>query len=125
MLPLPAWYGCSITRLLERVDFTGRMKLSRRGLIETATVLWLRGGTAYSFPCFLGSLQPCGARFVAGRGVTGVAAVSGAAGPLRASNDRMVCLCLGRLVIAVSGFLRTGRPVDALSWSVAVTGASG
>nr|DAN94573.1 MAG TPA: hypothetical protein [Caudoviricetes sp.] len=29
---------------------------------------------------------------------------------LRDSNDRSVCLCLGRLVIAVSGFLRIGRP---------------
>nr|DAV63570.1 MAG TPA: hypothetical protein [Caudoviricetes sp.] len=29
---------------------------------------------------------------------------------LRDSNDRSVCLCLGRLVAAVSGFLLTGRP---------------
>lgn len=43
MLPLPAWYGCSITLLLERVDFTGRIKCPVGGLIETATCGVARG----------------------------------------------------------------------------------
>nr|DAK51749.1 MAG TPA: HNH endonuclease bacteriophage, HNH Endonuclease, DNA.52A [Caudoviricetes sp.] len=53
--------GCSITLLLERVDFTGRIRWPVGGLIETRNRgVGLRGGTAYSFPCFLGSLQHAG-----------------------------------------------------------------
>lgn len=59
--------GCSITLLLERVDFTGRTKWPVGGLIETRNRgVGLRGGTAYSFPCFLGSLQPLGVLILAG-----------------------------------------------------------
>lgn len=43
MLPFPAWYGCSITLLLESVDFTGRIKCPVGGLIETATCGVARG----------------------------------------------------------------------------------
>lgn len=50
MLPSPAWYGCSITLLLESVDFTGRMKMSRRGLIETAAVCGCAGERLIPFP---------------------------------------------------------------------------
>ena len=51
------------------------------GLIETRNRgVGLRGGTAYSFPCFLGSLQPLGVLFLLGHAMSG-AAVSNAAGP--------------------------------------------
>lgn len=75
--------GCSSTILLGFVDFAGRMKRPVEGLIETATIgVGLRGETAYSFPCFLGSLRPQRWRaFLAGVRTQRRMAVSSAAGP--------------------------------------------
>nr|DAX35004.1 MAG TPA: hypothetical protein [Caudoviricetes sp.] len=70
----------------------------------------LRGGTAYSFPCFLGSLQPLSAFFLAGRAMLGCGCQQccwPSYGTQMLGGD---CLCLGRLVAAESGFQRTGRP---------------
>lgn len=103
--------GCSITLLLERVDFTGRIRWPVGGLIETRNRgVGLRGGTAYSFPCFLGSLQLLSVLILAGARNVRMWLSATLLALLRDSNDRSVCLCLGRLVIAVSGFLWTGRP---------------
>lgn len=126
MLPFPAWYGCSITLLLESVDFTGRIKCPVGGLIETATCGVARGNGL--FLSLFSRFSPATWRGVLLLGVAPQGRVWPSAvllALLRASNDRMVCLCLGRLVIAVSGFQQTGKPVDASYWSAATTGANG
>ena len=103
--------GCSITILLEFVDFTGRTKRPVGGLIETATVgVGLRGETAYSFPCFLGSLQPFGVLFLLGCAFSWGRLSAVLLALLRGFNVGGGCLCPGRLVAAVRGFQLTGRP---------------
>ena len=103
--------GCSITILLEVVDFTGRMKRPVGGLIETRNRgVGLRGGTAYSFPRFLGSLQPFGVLFLLGCAILGSGCQQRCWPSYGALNVGGGCLCLGRLVAAASGFQLTGRP---------------
>jgi hypothetical protein len=65
--------GCSITILLEFVDFTGRTKRPVGGLIETVTIVWgYAGKRLIPFPVFsvLSSRLACfscwGARFLGG-----------------------------------------------------------
>lgn len=65
---MPVWYGLFDHNAARACGLYRALKRPVGGLIETATVgVGLRGETAYSFPCFLGSLRlTCCALFLAG-----------------------------------------------------------
>lgn len=111
MLPLPVWYGLFDHTAARACGLYRAHKMARRGLIETRNRgVGLRGGTAYSFPCFLGSLQPLSVLILAGARNVRMWLSATLLALLRDSNDRSVCLCLGRLVAAENGFQQIGRP---------------
>lgn len=104
--------GCSITLLLERVDFTGRIKWPVGGLIETRN-RWC--GVARGSGLFLSlfsRFSPATAFayfFLLGCARKGGWPSATLLALLRDFNATGVVMCLGRLVAAENGFLLIGR----------------